>query len=123
MEKAQRLRDALSGFRSIQRDDSQENALAPRQAAQFGVSSVPARAKDVLAMAVQAGERAEISVFGDQDSDLDLYIYDADGVLVASDVSQGDRCLCSWKPKASGEVIVEVHNLGKVCNRYEIRSN
>jgi hypothetical protein len=90
---------------------------------QGGVGSLKGRTKDKYEIGFSGGEMAEVSVIGDGESDLDLYVYDMDRVLVASSKDGSDRCYASWKPAKPGMYIIEVHNLGKVYNKYEIRTN
>ena len=70
-----------------------------------------------------AGELAEVLVVGDGDTDLDLYIYDENGVLIDSDTDLTDVCLCQWTPKWTGSFRIEVVNLGNVYNLFDIETN
>lgn len=70
----------------------------------------------------RGGETARVAVAGDGDSDLDLFVYDANGNLVCSDEDDTDRMFCSWQPEASGYYTIEVTNLG-VENLYVMRHN
>lgn len=70
-----------------------------------------------------AGELAEVIVIGDGDTDLDLYIYDANGNLIASDTDYLDACICRWTPAWTGDFIIKVVNLGNVYNRFAIATN
>ena len=64
------------------------------------------------------GEEAEVLVIGDGDTDLDLYVYDDNGNLVASDTDFSDNCYVSWTPRRSGYFTVKIKNLGNVPNCY-----
>lgn len=66
---------------------------------------------------------AEIAVSGDGDTDLDLYVYDSNGNLIASDEDYSDDCYVSWVPRWTGRYIVKVVNRGPVYNRYVILTN
>jgi hypothetical protein len=66
---------------------------------------------------------AEIAVSGDGDTDLDLYVYDEFGHLVASDVDATDDCYVSWTPVFTGSFRVEVRNEGYVYNEYVLATN
>jgi hypothetical protein len=57
-----------------------------------------------------------ISIVGDGDTDLDLYVYDANGNLIASGIGLSDRETVSFIPFATGAFRVEVRNLGNVWN-------
>ena len=70
-----------------------------------------------------AGYLAEILVSGDGDTDLDLYVYDSNGNLIASDTDYSDDCYVSWIPRWTGSFIVQVVNRGRVYNRYVMLTN
>ena len=69
------------------------------------------------------GEVAEVLVFGDGDTDLDLYIYDENGNLITSDTDYTDICICRWNPIWTGDFIIKVVNRGSVYNDYVIATN
>ena len=66
---------------------------------------------------------AEIVVSGDGDTDLDLYVYDSNGNLIASDTDYSDDCYVSWVPKWTGKFYIKIVNRGGVYNRYVILTN
>lgn len=68
-------------------------------------------------------EWAEVSVIGDGDTDLDVFVYDMHGNLVAQDIGYTDRCFVDWYPRRRGTYRIEVQNLGSVWNRYTLRTN
>lgn len=69
------------------------------------------------------GQAAEVIIWGDGDTDLDLFIYDGNGNLIASDTDSLDFCVCSWTPRWTGEFTVVVMNLGSVYNEFDIATN
>lgn len=71
----------------------------------------------------QAGQEATVTVYGDGDTDLDLYVYDSNGNLVAKDEDRTDTCVASWVPKWTGAFTIVVKNRGSVYNRYTMRTN
>lgn len=70
-----------------------------------------------------AGELAEVVVDGQGSSDLDLYIYDENGDLVASDTEVSDFCHASVVPQWTGQFRIEVHNIGIKYNWFDIETN
>ncbi len=90
-----------------------------------GIHSTSVEAYDVdnYDIRFRGGEMARIVVSGDGDTDLDVFVYDADENLVASDVDPTDYCVVSWRPRRSATYRVEVHNLGDVYNIYTIETN
>lgn len=69
------------------------------------------------------GELAEVGVVGAGVSDLDLYVYDASGELVASDTSLSDFCLVQFTPEETGVYRIVVENYGGDLTVYDIVTN
>ena len=78
---------------------------------------------DTYQVSFIANYLAEIAISGDGDTDLDLYVYDSNGNLIASDTDYSDDCYVSWVPKWTGRFIVKVVNRGPLYNRYVILTN
>lgn len=70
-----------------------------------------------------AGELAEIIVVGDGDNDLDLYVYDQNGNLIASDADYTDQCVCRWVPAWTGTFTIRIVNRGAIYSNYAIATN
>ena len=70
-----------------------------------------------------ASELAEVCVSGDGDTDLDLYVYDANGNLIGSDTDYTDECVVRWVPAWTGTFIVKVVNRGALYNNFAIWTN
>lgn len=70
-----------------------------------------------------ANELAEVIVVGDGDNDLDLYIYDQNGNLIASDTDYTDQCICRWVPAWTGAFRIRIVNRGKIYSDYAIATN
>ena len=104
---------------------------ADNQGAHRGAVNGPSRTCDT----VRAGDTdtyrisfvadylAEILVSRDGDTDLDLYVYDSNGNLIASDTDYTDDCYVSWVPRWTGSFIVQIVNRGRVYNRYVMLTN
>jgi hypothetical protein len=84
---------------------------------------VNARATDVYTIKFNGGESARITVAGDGDTDLDLYVYDENGNLITKDDDNTDYCVVSWTPRWTGPFTVRVVNRGNVWNQYRITTN
>ena len=78
---------------------------------------------DTYRISFVAGYLAEILVSGDGDTDLDLYVYDSNGNLIASDTDYTDDCYVRWVPRWTGSFIVKIVNRGRVYNRYVMLTN
>jgi hypothetical protein len=86
-------------------------------------TSVDAYSRDRFTEVFRGGELAVVRVDGDGDTDLDLYVYDEDGILVASDTDGLDTCIVSWCPIWTGPFQIVVVNCGSVYNVYTITTN
>ena len=71
----------------------------------------------------RGGELGVVSIAGDGDTDLDLYVYDSAGRLVASGIGASDREMVSFVPLGTQTYRIVVRNLGGVWNRFTIRTN
>ena len=65
--------------------------------------------------------RLEVNGDGDHRADLDLYVYNRFGRLVAVDNDSTDFCVGRWVPTFTGLVTIQVRNVGWVYNDYSIR--
>ena len=88
-----------------------------------GVERVRAFQTDVYEFVFAGGFVTEIVVIGDGDTDLDLFVYDENDNLIASDRDGTDTCYVSLIPRWTGSFRVEVRNLGSVYNEYTIMVN
>lgn len=65
----------------------------------------------------RANTEAKVTVNGDGDTDIDVFIYDENGNLITKDDDTTDYCICRWTPKWTGKFTIKVKNLGNVYNR------
>jgi len=85
--------------------------------------SVQAGHFDQYEIAFNGGEVAAVGVDGDDDTDLDLYVYDENGNLVAKDDDLSDHCLVRWVPRWDGKFYIRIYNRGGVYNNYVMATN
>ena len=71
----------------------------------------------------RGGEVARVAVIGDGTTDLDLYIYDEYGNLVAMDEDNTDHCVATWFPSRTGWFTIKIVNRGSVYNDYAMATN
>jgi hypothetical protein len=83
------------------------------------VSRVRAYQMDSWRIWVSAGWH-RVTVDGDGDTDLDLYVRAADGHLLDSDDDETDFCVTSFFMARGGYIEIYVRNLGRVSNEYEL---
>ncbi len=63
------------------------------------------------------GRRAVVRIAGDGSTDVDVFVYDENGNLVASGVGPTDREYVTFTPRWTGRFTTEVRNLGNTWNR------
>lgn len=104
----------------------QQRASGPKGAArgpQFAHSEVLAGSRDIYRIQFRGGERASVRIDGDGDTDLDCYVYNSSGALVAADVDFTDICFLDWWPSSTSTHRIEIVNLGSVYNVYTLVTN
>jgi len=84
---------------------------------------VMSHSRDTYGIWFRGGETARIAVQGDGDTDLDLYVYNGSGQLVASDADDTDMCVVSFDVPQMARYHVHVVNHGSVYNRYRMVTN
>lgn len=92
----------------------------PKGGSKWATDRVEARSTDVYHVVLNGDELATITVDGDGDTDLDLYVYDENGNEVASDTDSTDYCVARIVPRWTGKFTIEIRNLGRCYNEYEI---
>jgi hypothetical protein len=70
-----------------------------------------------------AQEQAIVCIDGDDDTDLDLYVYDANGNHIGDSEGPYDFECVRWVPRWTGAFYIRVRNLGYVYNVYEFATN
>ncbi len=78
---------------------------------------------DIWEINFRGGERGSIRVDGDGDTDLDCYVYNSSGTLVAYDNDLTDYCILDWYQPSTGTIRMEIRNLGDVYNQYVLSTN
>lgn len=78
---------------------------------------------DIWEIRFRGGERGSIRVDGDGDTDLDCYVYNSAGTLVAYDNDLTDYCVLDWYQASLGNIRLEIRNLGDVYNEYILSTN
>lgn len=91
--------------------------------AQIGDYIIKAQSTQTFNITFRGGEWASVIVEGDGDTDLDVYVYDSYGDIVASDTDITDYCVVRWFPRRTGTYRIVVRNLGSVWNLYTLLTN
>lgn len=89
----------------------------------YASSKVNSKSTDKYTIAFYANRLAEVAVTGDGDTDLDLYVYDANGNLIVSDTDYTDKCYVCWTPAWTGSFTIKIVNRGNVYNKYVLLTN
>jgi hypothetical protein len=69
----------------------------------------------------QAGMKVAIAVKGEKQTDVNLFVYDADKKELAKDDSPGPDCKVIFTPKEDGNLTVVVLNKGPGTNRAAVK--
>jgi len=69
------------------------------------------------------GEMGVVAISGDGDTDLDLFVYDSNGRLVAQGVGLTDHETVRFYVPTTGTYRIVVRNLGNVWNQYGMATN
>lgn len=108
-------------------DQVETDAQAPSRGAvngpKYTVDVVGPGRTDNYSVSFVQGYLAEVGLSGDGDTDLDLYVYDSNGNLIAADTDYTDDCYVNWVPRWTGRYTIKVVNRGRVANRYVLVTN
>ena len=78
---------------------------------------------DYYTVYFRGNEFARVVMKGEGSSDLDCYLYDQNGNLVAQDLNSEDFCELKFAPRWTGPFVIYVRNLGDNPNMYSMRTN
>jgi hypothetical protein len=97
-------------------------ALASRvQAATVKTDVVRGGMTDVWTVTFVGGMQSTVAIVGDGDTDLDLYVYDENGNLIAKSDGPSDREVVRFTPRWTGKFKIHVVNRSRfISNRYSI---
>lgn len=87
------------------------------------VDRILSNTTDIWEINFRGGERGSIRVDGDGDTDLDCYVYDSAGTMIAYDNDLTDYCVLDWYQSSTGTIRLEIRNLGDVYNQYILSTN
>lgn len=88
-----------------------------------GVYRVQAHSTNRHRITFRADEPGMVYISGDGDTDLDLFIYDENGNLIGQGIGYSDTETVRFRPRWSGDFVIEVRNLGPVWNEYVLATN
>lgn len=84
---------------------------------------VSASSQRVYTLRCNANAWTTLAMVGDGDTDLDIFVYDAAGNLVASDINLTDRAVVRWYSLERQSYTVIVMNHGNVYNDFVLASD
>ncbi len=87
------------------------------------LGKVPARSSVYLHETFVGGQDAVIAIVGDGSTDVDIYVRDEHGNLVARGIGLTDRERVVFRPRWTGRFTIELRNLGNVWNRVALATN
>lgn len=85
-----------------------------------GNERIAANSYKIFEFKFYRGERGAVVMKGDGDTDLDLYVYNPDGRLIAKDEHYSDEGAAGWFVSTTGTYTVKVVNRGRVYNDFRI---
>lgn len=103
--------------------DSQAPSRGAVNGPKYTVDVVGPGCADNYTVSFVKGYLAEVGLSGDGDTDLDLYVYDSNGNLIASDTDYTDDCYVNWVPRWTGRYTIRVVNRGRIANKYVLITN
>lgn len=83
-------------------------------------SRVSAHDYDTWSLSLKSHNEYTIYVFGDDDTDIDTWLYDENDNLIDKDVDETSCCILTVTPKWSGDFELKIKNYGDVYNAYTI---
>lgn len=86
-----------------------------------GTYRVQAYETNSYTIELYGGDVTQINLIGDGDTDLDLFVYDSWGNLVAKNDDVRDFCRVRFTPNQRATYRIEVKNLGSVYNDFVLR--
>ena len=89
------------------------------KATEFKGKAFDMKAKDQVAIILScpAGKEVTATTKGEKETDVHLFVYDANKKEVAKDISPGPKCEVKFTPKKSGKYQLRVENLGPGANK------
>lgn len=104
-------------------EDVQSQERGATAGPRYSSTYVKAKGTDIYRISFRAGQTAIVTVIGDGDTDLDLYVYDENGNLIDKDADYSDDCVVTFTPRWTGVFVIKVVNRGNVYNSYVMRTN
>ena len=80
-----------------------------------------AKGKAAITLEFPAGKKASVTVRSEKQTDVHLFVYDANHKVVAKDDSPGPSCDVTFTPKEAGKYTLEVVNKGPGSNRSTLK--
>ena len=79
---------------------------------------IPAKGYTDVYLTLEGGKGTEIILVGNNTADIDLYLYDENEVLLASDEDNTDNCFITYTPDKEIDVKIKIKNTGADQNIY-----
>ena len=100
--------------------ECKKETRSPEGGPLYGTDRVYSHSSISYTCTLKGGEITNIELKGDGDTDLDLYVYDMYGNLIAYDESYGDYCSASIVVYTTSKWTIKVVNRGNVYNDFVI---
>lgn len=113
---------AAAGFAAVAGSPMTAQANSPEPGV-WSARTIGALSSRVFTEVFYAGVPAQVWLRGDGDTNLDLYVWDENNRLVCASETYGDREICRWHPRWTGQFYIEIVNFGSVYNVADIGTN
>lgn len=85
--------------------------------------NVRANCTDRYTVIFNGGDPARIEAWSSNNEDIDIRVYDSDGVLIVSDILPDNHPVCLWTPPHTASYIIRLTNCADHSVDYVIASN
>lgn len=99
---------------------SKVNATVLNYGSKTGVQYIVPYTYDTFWESFVGGANGGVTIIGDGNADLDLYIYDQNGNTICTSTSAGSYEYCAFNPKWTGPFKIVVKNQGLYSSNYRI---
>lgn len=102
------------------RQRAQAGARGAAGGARYYEDLIDPSGRHTFSVSFEGGRPAQFGVIGGGESDLDCFVYDAAGKMIASDKEMTDVCLLTWQPATTATYTLVVRNQSSSKGNYYV---
>jgi hypothetical protein len=114
------MKSIFTGLAIIALFATQSATASPIGGSAAAYDVVDARTVAEYTVNLRGQQTTYIAVYGDGDTDLDLFVYDGRGNLIAYDTTYSGNGFVTLVPRYDGPVTICIENLGDVYNEFNV---